>query len=33
MSPVKKNDAEQERLAMLEEIGIEERDFGSPRFE
>jgi hypothetical protein len=25
MSPVKKNDAEQERLAVLEEIGIEEK--------
>ena len=25
MSPVKKNDVEQERLAVLEEIGIEEK--------
>ena len=25
MSPVKKNDAEQERLAVLEEIGIKEK--------
>jgi hypothetical protein len=25
MSPVKKNDAEQERLAVLEEIGVEEK--------